>query len=52
MRKIFIMTVLLAGFAFSVSAQPAERSSKRVNVIVDNDLCVDGDGLFHLVHQL
>ena len=52
MRKIFILTVLLAGLAFSVSAQPAERSSKRVNVIVDNDLCGDGDGLFHLVHQL
>lgn len=24
----------------------------RVKVLVDNDLCGDGDGLFHLVHQL
>ena len=52
MKKILIVSLLLAGLAFPVSAQPAERSSKRVDVIVDNDLCGDGDGLFHLVHQL
>ena len=52
LKRILVLAVLLTGVAFSVSAQPAERSSKRVNVIVDNDLCGDGDGLFHLVHQL
>jgi len=27
-------------------------SGPRTKVLVDNDLCGDGDGLFHLVHQL
>lgn len=31
---------------------PMPEFGARVSVIVDNDLCGDGDGLFHLVHQL
>ena len=31
---------------------PRPQQGGRVKVIVDNDLCGDGDGLFHLFHQL
>lgn len=48
--KVLVITLVLG--CTSLAAQPAERNSKRVDVIVDNDLCGDGDGLFHLVHQL
>ncbi|MCF0164957.1 MAG: nucleoside hydrolase [Bacteroidales bacterium] len=56
MKKI-ILILAAALTAFSVFAQgqtPGVKrpQGKRVSVLVDNDLCGDGDGLFHLVHQL
>lgn len=59
MKKIFLS--FLAGLmALTVNAQgPAGNAPgnmrmgvPRTAVLVDNDLCGDGDGLFHLVHQL
>ena len=31
---------------------PRPQQGGRVKVLIDNDLCGDGDGLFHLVHQM
>lgn len=54
LKRITLAVAALA-VAFGAYAQPqmgGMRSSKRVSVLVDNDLCGDGDGLFHMVHQL
>ena len=32
--------------------RPQMQQGGRVKVLIDNDLCGDGDGLFHLVHQM
>ncbi len=40
----------LAGLQAQSSIQTLQGG--RVKVLVDNDLCGDGDGLFHLMHQL
>lgn len=60
--KKTLLTAALALMALAASAQnqtqPAAQqtfrmpSGPRTAVLVDNDLCGDGDGLFHLVHQL
>jgi len=65
MKKVLlIVSALLA--ALSINAQPAgapaggmppqggqrPQMGGRVKVLIDNDLCGDGDGLFHLMHQL
>ena len=64
--KRFALFVLVAALAsVALYAQPAgpgpgpggnrprpAMQGGRVKVLVDNDLCGDGDGLFHLVHQL
>lgn len=49
MKRLFILIASILA-AFALQAQPAP--GPRVKVLVDNDLCGDGDGLFHLVHQL
>lgn len=58
-RLSLLFTVALVSIA--LYAQPASPGGNRprpamqggrVKVLIDNDLCGDGDGLFHLVHQL
>ena len=60
-RLAFVLVAALVSVA--LYAQPAgpgpggnrprpAMQGGRVKVLVDNDLCGDGDGLFHLVHQL
>ena len=64
MKKISLC-IAAALTGFSLLAQPPQGGGQRpqggprpqmhggrVSVIVDNDLCGDGDGLFHLFHQL
>lgn len=51
--KKALLAVALGLFSLTVSAQfPGMPKGPRTAVLVDNDLCGDGDGLFHLVHQL
>ena len=54
MKKIALAVLLVTMLAAQAAAQPSGGMSfgKRVSVLVDNDLCGDGDGLFHMVHQL
>lgn len=55
-RFVLFFPALFAALFLSAQAPqgtpmgPAQ--SGRVKVLIDNDLCGDGDGLFHLVHQL
>lgn len=55
---LFFATVLSTVTLFAQSAThggPRPRPSTpggRIKVLIDNDLCGDGDGLFHLAHQL
>lgn len=52
MKKAFF-AVTLGLFSLTANAQfPGMPKGPRTAVLVDNDLCGDGDGLFHLVHQL
>lgn len=53
MKRLFTILFLFLPLAV-MQAQPGPgmQMSSRVKVIVDNDLCGDGDGLFHLMHQL
>jgi Inosine-uridine nucleoside N-ribohydrolase len=53
MKRLFTILFLFLPLAV-MQAQPGPgmQMSGRVKVIVDNDLCGDGDGLFHLMHQL
>lgn len=52
MKKI-ILTIAAALTLGTANAQmPGAPRGPRTAVLVDNDLCGDGDGLFHLVHQL
>ena len=47
------VTVTLSLLSMAIYAQfPGMPQGPRTAVLVDNDLCGDGDGLFHLVHQL
>lgn len=49
MKRLIIFFAAMAA-AITLQAQPSQ--GPRVKVLVDNDLCGDGDGLFHLAHQL
>ena len=60
MKRIYLLLAALATTAL-LQAQPPQGQGGprppmpqggRVKVLIDNDLCGDGDGLFHLVHQL
>ena len=58
MKKALLL-LLAAAAGISLMAQPPQSDPRpsmaqggRVKVLIDNDLCGDGDGLFHLVHQL
>lgn len=50
MKRIITLAtaMLISVFAFSQITSEGPRTK----VLIDNDLCGDGDGLFHLVHQL
>lgn len=65
--KKFIFLIGAALLGFSLHAQPPQggapqgqrpqgqrpaQQGGRVKILIDNDLCGDGDGLFHLVHQM
>ena len=64
MKKVFIIlavgflsTCLMAQPPQGVGARPPQGGQRpqqggRVKVLIDNDLCGDGDGLFHLFHQM
>ncbi len=54
MRKTILVAALcLVALTGSTQAQNSRMPrGPRTAVLVDNDLCGDGDGLFHLVHQL
>lgn len=59
MRR-FILAIVAAIACLTMAAQSPHggdgasrhHPGARVDVLVDNDLCGDGDGLFHLIHQL
>lgn len=57
-RFYFIIVAAVAALTTTVQLSLGSDSTShshpgtRVDVLVDNDLCGDGDGLFHLVHQL
>ena len=57
--KKALLVLLAAATGIILMAQPPQNGPRpsmaqggRVKVLIDNDLCGDGDGLFHLVHQL
>lgn len=50
MRKLFVFLAICL-LAVPANAQPQSRGP-RTAVLVDNDLCGDFDGLYHLAHQL
>lgn len=65
MKKLFLSVAVCLSALTAVAQAPAVNPSgeapaqeprmprgPRTAVLVDNDLCGDGDGLFHLVHQL
>lgn len=52
-RVLFLIATSIVSISCLFAQNPPMRmGGPRVSVIVDNDLCGDGDGLFHLVHQL
>ena len=52
MKKILLIIVLILPITALAQGFGPTQHGGRVKVLIDNDLCGDGDGLFHLMHQL